>query len=74
MHGSAPDIAGMGIANPIALLNAACMMLIHIGKKDIANKINMAVDKTLKSKKVLTKDLGGNASGEEFTNEIIKNL
>ncbi len=74
VHGSAPDIAGMGIANPIALLNAACMMLIHIGKKDIANKINIAVDKTLKSKKVLTKDLGGSASGEEFTDEIIKNL
>ena len=74
VHGSAPDIAGMGIANPIALLNAACMMLIHIGKKDIANKINLAVDKTLKSKKVLTKDLGGNASGEEFTNEIISKL
>ncbi len=74
VHGSAPDIAGKGIANPIALLNAACMMLEHIGKNDVSQKIQSAVDKVLKSKSVLTKDLGGNASGEEFTNEIIKNL
>ena len=74
VHGSAPDIAGLGIANPIALLNAACMMLDHLGKNDVSGKINRAIDKVLKSKKVLTKDLGGNASGEEFTNEIIKAL
>ena len=74
VHGSAPDIAGKGIANPIALLNAACMMLDHIGKNDIAEKIKQGVDKVLKSKKVLTKDLGGSATSEEFTKEIIKNL
>ena len=74
VHGSAPDIAGKGIANPIALLNAACMMLDHIGKNDIAEKIKQVVDKVLKSKKVLTKDLGGSATSEEFTKEIIKNL
>ena len=74
VHGSAPDIAGKGIANPIALLNASCMMLDHIGQVDISKKINAAVDKVLKSKKVLTTDLGGSASTEEFTNEIIKSL
>lgn len=74
VHGSAPDIAGMGIANPLALLNAACMMLDHLGKNDISNKINTAVDKVLKSKSVLTKDLGGNATSEVFTNEIIKKM
>ena len=74
VHGSAPDIAGKGIANPIALLNASCMMLEHLNQNDIATKINNAVDKVLKSKKVLTTDLGGSANTEEFTNEIIKNL
>lgn len=74
VHGSAPDIAGKGIANPIALLNAACMMLMHIGENDVATKINMAVDKVLKNKNVLTSDLGGSASSEEFTGEIIRNL
>lgn len=74
VHGSAPDIAGKGIANPLALLNAACMMLDHIGQVDISKKINVAIDKVLKSKKVLTADLGGNASTKEFTEEIIKNM
>lgn len=74
VHGSAPDIAGKGIANPIALLNASCMMLEHLGQNDIANKISLAVDKVLKSKKVLTTDLGGSASTKEFTDEIIKNM
>ena len=74
VHGSAPDIAGKGIANPLALLNAALMMLDHMGKNGVSNKISLAIDRVLKSKTVLTQDLGGNASTEEFTNEIIKNL
>lgn len=74
VHGSAPDIAGKGIANPLALLNAACMMLDYMDKKDISKKISNAVDKVLKSKLVLTQDLGGKASTEEFAGEIIKNL
>ncbi len=74
VHGSAPDIAGKGIANPLALLNAACMMLDHIGKKDVSEKILVAVDKVLKAKAILTQDLGGSATSEEFTNEIVKNL
>ena len=74
VHGSAPDIMGLGIANPIALLEAACMMLNHIGKKDISDKINRSVLKTLSDGKVLTKDLGGNASTKEFTKAIISNL
>ena len=74
VHGSAPDIAGKGIANPLALLNAACMMLDYMDKKDISKRISNAVDKVLKSKLVLTQDLGGKASTEEFAREIIKNL
>lgn len=74
VHGSAPDIAGLGIANPIALLQAACMMLEHIGKKDIAKKITAAILKTLTNGEALTKDLGGNASTKELTKAIINNL
>ena len=74
VHGSAPDIAGKGLANPIALLYAATMMLDYINEKDISNKIKNAIDKTLKSKSVLTKDLGGNATNKELTDEIIRNL
>ena len=74
VHGSAPDIAGLGIANPIALLEASCMMLEHIGKKDIADRINKAILKTLTSGEALTKDLGGNATTKELTEAIINNL
>lgn len=74
VHGSAPDIAGKGIANPTALLEASLLMLKDMGKVDVANKIRKALDKTLAKKINLTKDLGGNASTKEFTNEVIKNL
>jgi isocitrate dehydrogenase (NAD+) len=74
VHGSAPDIAGKGIANPIALLEAAVMMLNHIGKKDIADKITNAILKTLTNGESLTKDLGGNANTKELTKAIINNL
>ena len=74
VHGSAPDIACKGLANPIALLYAATMLLDYINEKDISNKIKNAIDKTLKSKSVLTKDLGGNATNKELTDEIIRNL
>lgn len=74
VHGSAPDIAGKGIANPIALLQASCMMLDYIGKEDVAKKINNAIIKTLKDGKKLTKDLGGNSTTVELTEAIISNL
>lgn len=74
VHGSAPDIAGQGIANPIALLEAAVMMLNHMGKKDIASKITASIYKTLNDGAALTKDLGGSATTKELTAAIIKNL
>lgn len=74
VHGSAPDIAGKGIANPIALLQASCMMLDYIGKEDVSKKINNAILKTLKDGKKLTKDLGGNSTTVELTEAIISNL
>ena len=74
VHGSAPDISGLGIANPVALLQSACMMLKHIGKNDIALNIEQAILKTLNNKEALTKDLGGNSTTKELTKAIINNL
>lgn len=74
VHGSAPDIAGKGIANPIALLEAACMMLDDLNMEEIATKIRAAINKTLIDGKTLTRDLGGSADSSTFTKAIIANL
>lgn len=74
VHGSAPDIAGKGIANPTGLLRSACMMLNYIGEKEAAKNIENALFEVLKEGKVLTKDLKGDSTTEEFTKEIIKKL
>ena len=67
VHGSAPDIAGKGIANPIALLLAAAMMLDHVGRVDLGDRLRQAIDETLNIDNVRTGDLGGKASTQEFT-------
>jgi isocitrate dehydrogenase (NAD+) len=74
VHGSAPDIAGKGIANPLALLFAAAMMLDHVGKDDLAARIRSAVDKALRDDNVRTGDLGGKATTKELTRAIIRRL
>ena len=74
VHGSAPDIAGKGIANPTALLYSACMMLEHLGYNTEASKIRKAVEEVLTCTNIRTVDLGGKASTKEYTNEIIKHL
>ena len=74
VHGTAPDIAGKGIANPGALLLAACMLLEHIGDTARAEKIRSAFERTIKGGKVLTRDLGGQASTEGFTDAVIAAL
>jgi len=74
VHGSAPDIAGKNIANPSGLLRSAIMMLEYIEEKEAAQKIEKAFFLTLKEGKKLTKDLGGNATTKEFSDEIIKNM
>ena len=74
VHCSAPDIKGQNKANPSALLLSAVEMLKYIGERDRAEKIENALLKTLKEGKVLTADLGGNATTTEFTAEVIKNL
>jgi isocitrate dehydrogenase (NAD+) len=74
VHGTAPDIAGKGVANPGALVLAACMMLEHIGDTARADRIRNALQKTLNGSKSLTRDLGGTASTEEFTDAVIAAL
>lgn len=72
VHGSAPDIAGKGIANPTALLLSALMMLRHIGEIDLATKINNAILEVMKEGKCITGDLGGTASTQEFAAEVVR--
>ena len=74
VHGSAPDIKGQNKANPTALLLSAIEMLKYIEQRDIAEKVEKALYKTLKEQKVVTADLNGTATTKEFTVEIIKNL
>jgi len=72
VHGSAPDIAGKGIANPIAMMLSAIMMLRYLGENEAADKFDNAILKVLEEGKTLTGDLGGSASTEEIT-QAIKN-
>ena len=74
VHGSAPDIAGKNIANPSALLLAFALMLEDLGKQDEANALRSALAKVVEEGKVITPDIGGKASTDEFTSEIIKTL
>ena len=74
VHGSAPDIAGKGIANPLALLFAAAMMLEHVGRDDLAALVRTAVDRALNEDKVRTGDLGGKATTKELTQAIVRRL
>jgi isocitrate dehydrogenase (NAD+) len=74
IHGSAPDIAGQNLANPIALIRSAILMLEFIGEKKAAEKINKAICKVLKKGEKLTRDLGGTATTTEITKAIIAEL
>ena len=74
VHGSAPDIAGKGLANPTALLFSALMMLRHIGENDKATKIGRAVLKVLSEGQTVTGDLGGKATTKEYTDAIIRQI
>ena len=74
VHGSAPDIAGKGIANPIALLLAAAMMLDHCKLPDMATRLRSAIDQTLNLDKIRTGDLGGKANTAEFTAALIQRI
>jgi isocitrate dehydrogenase (NAD+) len=74
VHGSAPDIAGKGLANPIALLRSAAMMLEHIGQRQAAGRIEQSVRRTLQAGVGLTRDLGGTGNTASITERLIANL
>ena len=74
VHGSAPDIAGKGLANPIALVRSAAMLLEHIGHRPAAERIERSVVKTLQAGIGLTRDLGGDGTTATITEQLIKNL
>ena len=73
VHGSAPDIAGKGIANPLALLLAAAMMLDHVGRQDAALTLRAAIDAALRDG-VRTGDLGGKATTKDITHAIVRRI
>jgi isocitrate dehydrogenase (NAD+) len=71
VHGSAPDITGKGVANPLALMLSAAMMLDHVGHQDKAKRLREAVDQVLCVDNIRTGDLGGKASTKDFTKAIV---
>jgi isocitrate dehydrogenase (NAD+) len=74
VHGSAPDIAGKGVANPISILLASAMMLDHVGKQDLANRLRTAITDALNIDSVRTRDLKGEATTKQFTDAVCKRL
>jgi isocitrate dehydrogenase (NAD+) len=74
VHGSAPDIAGQGIANPSAQMLAAAMMLDHLGALDAAKRLRWALETAIVQDNVRTKDLGGSASTTEFARAVVRRL
>jgi isocitrate dehydrogenase (NAD+) len=74
VHGTAPDIAGKGIANPGAVILAACLMLDHLGDTSCAGRIRAALNQVIGGGCTLTRDLGGTASTTELTDAIIASL
>jgi isocitrate dehydrogenase (NAD+) len=74
VHGTAPDIAGKGVANPGALILAACMMLEYLCEGERAQRIRNALEATIREGKTVTRDLGGTATTDQFTDAIIARL
>ena len=74
VHGSAPDIAGKGIANPTALMLSSVMMLIHLGEVEAARRLRASIERVYAEQKHLPPDVGGNASTAEFADAVIFGL
>lgn len=71
VHGSAPDIAGKGVANPTAILQCCVLLLSHIGEREAARRVKRAIASTYAEGKHLTRDVGGTATTAEFTDAIV---
>jgi isocitrate dehydrogenase (NAD+) len=74
VHGSAPDIAGKGLANPVALMLGAALMLDHCKLGGLAARLRTSIDQTLNLDNVRTRDLGGTASTREFTTTLVQQI
>jgi isocitrate dehydrogenase (NAD+) len=74
VHGSAPDIAGQGVANPTALLQSAILMLRYLDEREIADRVENALMKVFEEGTVRTRDIGGTAKTAEFANAIIATM
>jgi isocitrate dehydrogenase (NAD+) len=74
VHGSAPDIAGKGVANPTGLLLSACMMLDHLGQPEPAQRNRAAVDRVVRSGEARTRDMGGTTGTRAFTDAVVRSL
>ena len=74
VHGTAPDIAGKGLANPTALLLSAILMLDHLGERSAARRIEAALEKVYREAQHTTKDVGGPATTDQFTDAVISAL
>ena len=74
VHGSAPDIAGKGVANPTALIRSSVLMLSHLGETDAAHRLNRAVEQVYAERDHLTPDVGGTSSTNQFTDALIAKL
>ncbi|EHH68159.1 isocitrate dehydrogenase [NADP] [Gluconobacter morbifer G707] len=72
VHGSAPDIAGQGIANPLALMMAASMMLAHVGRQDLSRRLDTAMEQVITKEGLRTRDLGGNATTHNVTQALLR--
>ena len=74
VHGSAPDIAGKGIANPTALMQSSVLMLEHLGELDAAKRLQAAIERVYTEGRSLTGDVGGTASTKQFTDAVLQAL
>jgi isocitrate/isopropylmalate dehydrogenase len=74
VHGTAPDIAGKGLANPTALLMSSILMLDHLGERTAARRIETALEKVYREGKHTTRDVGGRAGTGEFEDAVIASL
>jgi isocitrate dehydrogenase (NAD+) len=74
VHGTAPDIAGKGMANPTALIQSAVLMLAHLGERDASARLHRAIYRVYADKTSLTGDVGGKASTTQFTDAVIRQL
>jgi isocitrate dehydrogenase (NAD+) len=74
VHGTAPDIAGQGLANPTGLLLSACLMLDHLEQRDVADRIRAAIDTVVRGGEVRTRDMGGKSTTREYTDALRRAL